>query len=76
MTLDQLTQFFKWMTIINAGLFILNSILAIVLKKLSEKCMANFLGLMKPTFLSFHMGTLAPIESLYSSLTLFLTFRF
>jgi len=34
MTLDQLTEFFKWMTILNIVIFILSAILIIIFKKI------------------------------------------
>ncbi len=45
MTLDQLTELFKWMTIINIGLFIVNSLLIIVLKKVVCKMHGKLFGI-------------------------------
>ena len=45
MTLDQLTELFKWMTIFNIGLFILSSLLAMVLKKTVCKIHGKLFGI-------------------------------
>lgn len=44
MTLDQLTELFKWMTIINVSLLILSSILGIVLKDLVGRMHGKLFG--------------------------------
>ena len=45
MTLDQLTELFKWMTIINIGLFILSALLIMVLKKTVCKIHGKLFGI-------------------------------
>lgn len=45
MTLDQLTEFFKWMTIINIGIFILSAVLTIALKKVVCRIHGNLFGI-------------------------------
>ncbi len=45
MTLDQLTELFKWMTIINFGLFILSSLLIMVLRKIFCKIHSKLFGI-------------------------------
>lgn len=45
MTLDQLTELFKWMTIINIGIFISSSLLSIVLRKITCKMHGKLFGI-------------------------------
>ena len=45
MTLDQLTELFKWMTIINIGLFILSSLLTMFLRKIVCKMHGKLFGI-------------------------------
>ncbi len=45
MNLDQLTEFFKWMTIINVGLLILSSLLDMVLKNVMGKIHGKLFGI-------------------------------
>jgi len=45
MNLDQLTELFKWMTIINISLLLLNSVLIIMLKNVVEKYHGKLFGI-------------------------------
>ena len=45
MNLDQLTQLFKWMTIINIGLFMLSTLLIISLKGFISQLHSKMFGL-------------------------------
>ena len=45
MTLDQLTELFKWMTIINIGLFIISTLLIMFLKKTVCKIHGKLFGI-------------------------------
>ncbi len=45
MNLDQLTEFFKWMTIINVGLLILSSVLDMALKNVMGKIHGKLFGI-------------------------------
>ncbi len=45
MTLDQLTELFKWMTIINIGIFISSSLLSMVLRKIVCKMHGKLFGI-------------------------------
>jgi len=43
--LDQLTEFFKWMTIINIGLLVLSSVLIMILKNVKCKMHGKLFGI-------------------------------
>ncbi len=45
MNLDQLTEFFKWMTIINIGLLVLSSVLIMILKNVMCKMHGKLFGI-------------------------------
>lgn len=45
MTLEQLTELFKWMTIINIGILILSSVLVILLKNIMSKMHGKLFGI-------------------------------
>jgi hypothetical protein len=45
MNLEQLTEFFKWMTIINIGLLIISSVVVMVLKNVICKMHGKLFGL-------------------------------
>ncbi len=45
MNLDQLTEFFKWMTIINVILFLVNTVLIILLRKVLCRLYGKLFGL-------------------------------
>ena len=45
MNLDQLTELFMWMTIINVGLLILSSVLAMVLKNVMGRWHGRLFGI-------------------------------
>jgi hypothetical protein len=45
MTLEQLTDLFKWMTIINIGLLVLSSVLVMVLKNIMYKMHGKLFGI-------------------------------
>lgn len=45
MSLDQLVKFFQWMTIINAGLFLISSILSMLFKTVVTKTHAALFGI-------------------------------
>ena len=45
MNLDQLTQFFKWMTIINVAVLILTSVLIMLLKNIMCRTHAKLFGI-------------------------------
>ena len=47
MSLDQLIEFFKWMTIINIAIFIFSVILTIGLKQLLSKMHSKMFGIQK-----------------------------
>ena len=58
MNLDQVTQLFKWMTIINVVVFILSSVLAIVLKDVTCRMHARLFGIQEKTVASVAYGYL------------------
>ena len=45
MTLAQITELFKWMTIINIGVLLLSSVLVMLLKKIVCKMHAKLFGI-------------------------------
>ena len=45
MNLEQLTEFFKWMTIINIGLLIVSSVVVMILKNIIYKLHGKFFGI-------------------------------
>ena len=45
MNLDQLTAFFKWMTMINIGLLLLSSVLMVILKNVVCKMHGQLFGI-------------------------------
>lgn len=45
MNVDQLTDFFKWMTIINAGVFVLSALLGMALKDVVAKMHGRLFGI-------------------------------
>jgi len=45
MNVEQLTELFQWMTIINVGVFVLSSVLIMVLKKSIYKMHADLFGI-------------------------------
>jgi Family of unknown function (DUF6868) len=45
MNLDQLTELFKWMTIINIGLLLLSSMLIILMKNVMQKLHGKLFGI-------------------------------
>jgi Family of unknown function (DUF6868) len=45
MTIEQLTELFKWMTIINIGILVLSSTLVMVLKNIVSKMHAKLFGI-------------------------------
>lgn len=45
MNLDQLTELFKWMTLINIGLFVFSAVLSMALKKIVSKMHGKLFGI-------------------------------
>jgi hypothetical protein len=45
MTLDQITELFKWMTIINIGIFVISAVLSMVLRKIVCKIHGKLFGI-------------------------------
>lgn len=45
MNIEQLTEFFKWLTIINVGLFMINAVLIILMRKLVCKMHGKMFGI-------------------------------
>ena len=58
MNLEQLTDFFKWMTIINVCLYILSSILIIALKGIVGKMHGKLFGIEADTVATISYGYL------------------
>jgi len=50
MNLDQLTELFKWMTIINISLLVVSSVLVIMLKKVVAKYHGKLFGIKEENF--------------------------
>lgn len=60
MTVDQVAELFKWMTIINVGIFLLSSLMTIVLKKFMRKMHGMIFGIDEgkvPIVLYGYLGT-------------------
>ena len=45
MNLDQLTEFFKWMTIINVSIFLISSVLIMLFKEMIAKLQGKLFGI-------------------------------
>ena len=45
MSMEQLTDFFLWMTIINFGIFLFSVIMAMIFKKLVKRMHSKFFGM-------------------------------
>ena len=45
MNIDQLTDFFKWMTIINIGILFISSVLIMILKRFLQKTHSRLFGI-------------------------------
>ena len=58
MTLDQLVELFKWMTLINIGIMILSAILIGLLKDLIFKMHGTFFGIAKEHLATIMYGYL------------------